>query len=226
MFLGARLSLGNYGFARRLRRRPLVSDPTVLGLFEECRQVAGVRPSLAVVETPEVDSPALFGCFRVKLLLPPRMAATFSPAELRHVFLHELSHVRRGDVPVNWLMTVVQIAHWFNPVIWFAFSRMRADRELACDALALSLVKEEENQPYGQTIIKLLESLARPAAVPGLVGILEDKNQMKRRINMIAQFKKTSRWSVLAASLFAGLRVDHTDRCAERRPGRGQCRGG
>jgi len=48
-------------------------------------------------------------------------------------------------LPTNGLRrrtTAVQIAHWFNPVIWFAFCRMRADRELACDALALSLVKE------------------------------------------------------------------------------------
>jgi len=201
----SRLIWGNLSFARRLRRRAPIADPALLGLLEECRRMVGVFQPRALIETPEVDSPALFGCFRVNLLLPLKMAETFSPAELRHVFLHELSHVRRWDVPVNWLMTLAQIVHWFNPVIWLAFSRMRADRELACDALALSLIKEEENQPYGQTIIKFLEGFVRPAAVPGLVGILEEKTQMKRRINMIAKFKRTSRWSVLAVSLLVGL---------------------
>lgn len=147
-FLGTRLVIGNYGFARGLRRCRPASHPVLLAVLEECRRLVGVQVG-TVIETPEVDSPALFGCFRVKLLLPPGMAERFSEKELRHIFLHELSHVRRGDVPVNWLMTVVQIAHWFNPVIWFAFSRIRADREAACDGLALSLVKEQESQPYG-----------------------------------------------------------------------------
>jgi beta-lactamase regulating signal transducer with metallopeptidase domain/Tol biopolymer transport system component len=205
VFLGARLVLGNWGFARRLRRRSPITDPALLTLLEECCRVARVRSSPVLIEASDVDSPALFGCFQVKLLLPPKVVRTFSPAELRHVFLHELSHVRRGDVPANWLMALVQIAHWFNPVIWFAFSRMRMDRELACDALALSVVKEQENQRYGQTIIKLLEGFVRPAAVPGLVGILETQHQMKRRMSMIATFKKANRWPVVAVAAFAGL---------------------
>lgn len=205
LFLGVRLIIGNYGFAGRLGRRSPSRHPVVLATLEECRRVLGVRRPPVVVETPEVDSPALFGCFWVKLLLPPRMAATFSEAELRHVFLHELAHVRRGDVPANWLMTLVQIVHRFNPVVWFAFARMRADRELACDALALSLVSEKESQSYGNTIIKLLEGFLRPATVPGLVGILEDKDHMKRRISMIATFKQRSRWSLPAIALFVGL---------------------
>ncbi|MCL4181535.1 MAG: PD40 domain-containing protein [Verrucomicrobia bacterium] len=205
VFLGARLILGNWGFARRLRRRFPITDSALLNLLEECRHATRVRSSPALIEAPDVDSPALFGCFRVKLLLPPKVLRTFSPTELRHVFLHELSHVRRGDVPANWLMALVQIAHWFNPVIWFAFSRMRVDRELACDALALSVVKEQENQRYGQTIVKLLEGFVRPAAVPGLVGILETPHQMKRRMSMIAKFKKANRWPVVAVAAFAGL---------------------
>jgi len=102
-------------------------------------------------------------------------------------------------------MTLLQIVHWFNPVIWLASSRMRTDRELACDALALSLIRDYERQPYGQTIIKFLEGFVHPVAVPGLVGILEEKAQMKRRIHMIARFKETSRWPILAVALFIGL---------------------
>lgn len=28
------------------------------------------------------------------------------------------------------MVTLLQILHWFNPLVWFAFARMRADREL------------------------------------------------------------------------------------------------
>ncbi len=79
------------------------------------------------------------------------------------------------------------------------------DRELACDALALSHVREEENQIYGHTIIKLLESFGRSAWAPSLAGTVENRNQTKERIRMIAKFRKTNRGLVLAAALSAGL---------------------
>src|SRR5262249_52742039 len=60
---------------------------------------------------------------------------------------------------------------------------------------------ERTGESYGGTIIKLLEGLSRPAAIPGLIGILEDKKQMRRRIAMIAAFRKPGRWSMLAALL-------------------------
>ena len=209
-FLGAlalsmRLAWGNYLFGLQLRRRRPIGEPSVLALMEECRQRVGVRQPLTLVEAPELDSPALFGCFRLKLLLPEKMAERFSPAELRHVFLHELAHVRRRDAAINWLTTILLTLHWFNPVLWFAFHRMRADREVACDALALAHAREGETKPYGQTVIKVLEGFTQPTAIPGLVGILEDKQQIKRRIAMIAQFKKSSGWPALAVALVALL---------------------
>src|SRR5664279_5583678 len=79
---------------------------------------------------------------------------------------------------------------------------MRVDRELACDALALSYAKEEENQPYGRTIIKLLEGFGCSAWAPSMAGTVENKNQMKERISMIAKFRKTSRGPALAGVLF------------------------
>lgn len=201
----ARVGLGNYRFAHQLRQDPALSRTPVRDLLAECQQLMAVRSPLTVVETPDVDSPALYGFFRLQLLLPTAMTRTFSPAELRHIFLHELAHLRRRDVQLNWLMTLLQCVHWFNPAVWFAFARMRADRELACDALALAHLRAEENQTYGRTVIKLLENLVRPARRPGLVGILENTIQIKRRINMIAQYRKAQPWSILALVLLMAL---------------------
>ena len=148
---------------------------------------------------------ALWWVVLARLLLPEGLLKSFTRDELRHVFLHELAHVKRHDIAVNWLATLLQILHWFNPLVWLAFSRMRADRELACDALALSCAAPNESKAYGQTIIKLLEGFVRPSRLPGLIGILEDKSQMKRRIAMIARFHETPRWSVWALLLLLAL---------------------
>lgn len=185
----------------QIRRARPVEETVVLELFAQCRQQMGVKTSMRLLETDLVKSPALCGLWRPLLLLPPGLVREFSHQELRFVFLHELAHARRKDVALNWLITLLQIAHWFNPLIWFGFARMRADREMACDELAIGSSNEEDAKAYGLTIIKLLETLSRPSALPGLVGIMEDKTQMQRRIRMIAAFKKTRRWSLPALAL-------------------------
>ena len=176
-----------------------------MNLLEDCKQAMGLRVPVTLVETPAVGSPSLFGFVRPRLLLPVGLTRSFSQEELRYVFLHELSHIKRQDILTGWLMTALQILHWFNPLVWLAFHRMRVDRELACDALALSYAKEEENQPYGRTIIKLLEGFGCSAWAPSMAGTVENKNQMKERISMIAKFRRTNHGPALAGVLFIGL---------------------
>jgi hypothetical protein len=107
---------------------------------------------------------------------------------------------------VHWLVTVVRIFHWFNPVLWIAFQRMAADRELACDESALSQM-EEEKVSYGETIVRILEGCARLPKLPDLLGILESKDRAFERISMIANFRKRGRWSTLALLLLGVLAV-------------------
>jgi beta-lactamase regulating signal transducer with metallopeptidase domain len=201
--LAGYLAYSHYQVARRLtNRRPLI-DATVMNLLEDCKQLMGVRVPVTLVETRNGGSPALFGFLRPRLLLPSGLTNSFSQEELRHVFLHELSHVKRKDIMVGWIMTALQILHWFNPFVWVAFHRMRVERELACDAMALSYAKE--SRPYGETIIKLLEGFGCSAWGPSLAGTLENRNQMEERIRMIAGFSKTNRWPAAAMLLLAAL---------------------
>ena len=207
LLLGVRLVWQNIIFARRIRNAKTVSAPEIIQLFEACRRRFGLRGALPVLETEAVKSPALYGLLRPVLLLPGRVLAEFSQAELRHVFLHELAHVKRHDMALHWLGTILRLAHWFNPALWFAFRRMAADRELACDELALCYAAERSSRPYGETILKLLETCARPAPLPGLIGILEENTQITRRISTIARFDRRSRGSIPALLLMAGLGV-------------------
>jgi len=185
-------------FARRLRAARQHTPALLNDLLAECRQLMGIRRDVSLLETEAVTSPVLYGLFRHRILLPWGFANRFSPVELRHVLLHELAHVKRGDLWLNWLVTALQIVHWFNPLMWLGFARLRADRELACDELALLRSGADTGRDYGRTMLKLLEDFARPKAMPGLVGILEDKQQMRRRVRMIAHFRRPSRWSALA----------------------------
>lgn len=174
------------------RERP-ITDQEIMDLLEDCKMEMGVQPIIGVVVSDKIKSPALFGFVRPRLLLPQGLLETYSLDELRYVFIHELAHLKQRDIYFGWLIAFLQIAHWFNPLMWLAFRRMRADRELACDGLAISIMDADEPPRYGQTIVNLLENFSQVRYVPSVAGILEDKSQIERRIKMIAQFKKTSR---------------------------------
>src|SRR5277367_5330881 len=111
------------------------------------------------------------GLFQPTLLLPANFREKFDERELRFIFLHELAHLKRGDVIVQALIALLQILHWFNPVLWFAFRRMRIDREPATDALVLSRTGEAQKESYGQVLIKLLDHYHDRHSLPTLVGI-------------------------------------------------------
>jgi beta-lactamase regulating signal transducer with metallopeptidase domain/peroxiredoxin/protocatechuate 3,4-dioxygenase beta subunit/5-hydroxyisourate hydrolase-like protein (transthyretin family) len=195
----------------RIRRRfanlEPIADAGLLALLSDCRERLGTRSYLSISESPDIATPALYGCLKPRLLLPRGFIDRFSTKELGFILLHELAHVKRRDIWFNWLAAILQIIHWFNPLIWFGFARWRADRELACDALALETAGVGQNQEYGRTILRLLENFTHPMAAPGLVGILEDKRQLRRRMEMIARFQPASRWSVWAVLLVAAMAV-------------------
>jgi len=174
------------------RERP-ITDQDILDLLEDCKMEMGVQTIIGVVVSDKIKSPALFGFVRPRLLLPQGMLESYGLDELRYVFIHELAHLRQRDIYLGWLMALLQIVHWFNPLMWFAFGRMRADRELACDGLAISMMDADEPPKYGRTIVSLLENFSQVRYLPSVAGILEDTCQIERRIKMIADYKKTSR---------------------------------
>jgi beta-lactamase regulating signal transducer with metallopeptidase domain len=204
-----RIAFASMRLSRDVRRMQVVQEPRVTQLLRQCSEELAVRQRVTLLASDDLPAPALMGVFRPRLLLPTRVLETFEPAELRLILLHELAHLKRHDVLVNWLVALLQAAHWFNPVLWLAFARLRADRELATDELVLRRTSDAgERGAYGETILKLLDSLTRQPehqsriAAAGAVGILEKAHLLRRRITMIARFDSvpSRRWTLPAAA--------------------------
>lgn len=68
----------------------------MLSELADCRGAMGVSREIELIETPLVQSPALFGLLRPRLLTPPDLEERFDRAEIRLIFLHELAHVKRS----------------------------------------------------------------------------------------------------------------------------------
>ncbi len=190
----ARLGIGALGLSRRLKREKAAS-PELIDLLEKLRVESGTRWTLRFIETAMVQTPCLFGLFRPRLLLPAGFADRLSTAELSHVMLHELAHLKRGDLVINSLMAIAQAVHWFNPFVWLLFRRMRLLRELACDRLVLEMRRADssEAKAYGETLLKLINGFNSSASASMTIGILENEQSAKMRLWQIATFVPRAR---------------------------------
>ena len=59
----------------------------------------------------ELQQPALMGLVRAKLLLPTHVS-DLDDDQIRMIMLHELAHVRRCDIAINWMLVVIRAIHW------------------------------------------------------------------------------------------------------------------
>jgi len=191
-------------FARWVAQLPTATDPRVVALVERCKEETGLRRAVRIVRVPPANSAAVFGFLRPRLLLPEGMMDTLDQHEARLVLLHEMFHILRRDVLVNWVSVLALVLHWFNPLAWVAMRRLRADQELACDADVLALIEQGERGAYGRTLLKHLQDFPAARMAAGLVPLIASRHNIKRRIIMITEFKQIGG---LARGLFALLLV-------------------
>lgn len=188
---------------RLIRHAEQITEPALLELLENVRAGMNVRHPVRLLAVPRLNSPAVFGVRRICLLLPKEAARRLSTDELRMVFLHEMAHVRRHDVALNFLLIALQYLHWFNPLIWIASHRIRADRELVCDSIVMENIQVAERLQYGQLLLKLLDEFSAQApVVPQAIAVVSNKQEIKRRLIMI-KHHRTGTFGAVSATVLA-----------------------
>ncbi len=197
----------HWRWSRLIRRQAPLQDARVRPLLNRATAELGVRRSIPVIPIPSHTAPAVFGFWRPCLLLPVGLSEKLTDAELRLVLLHELVHLKRGDVLLNWLLIGVQALHWFNPLVWLALRQLRADRELVCDAAVLQRLPAETSSTYGHTLLKVAAGVTANSYSPNLVPILQRQRQpqLERRILMITHRQPVTRLSTLTAIFLVTL---------------------
>jgi bla regulator protein BlaR1 len=171
---------------RMLRFRQSAPEP-LRELFAAAKEEMGVgRAELIVSEG--VQTPIVTGLLRPRIVVPAGLEYALSREDIRMVFLHELAHVKRGDLWMAWLASISGALHWFNPAIHFAIARARKDREMACDESVLRLVADTE--AYGSALVRFLESRQPLAPQLGVIGIFESKSALLQRVRCIAGYRR------------------------------------
>jgi bla regulator protein blaR1 len=103
------LAVAGAGYWRawlRIRRGARPADAEVIAAVSAGAAQIGLAYLPKVIASHGVDSPAVAGLFRPTLLLPAEFPSGLTQVQMRLILLHELTHLRRFDLPLNWLFYV------------------------------------------------------------------------------------------------------------------------
>ncbi len=86
----------------------------------------------------QVAVPTAIGILRPMVLFPVSALTELTPQQLELIVVHELAHIRRQDVLLNLMQTVIETLLFFHPGVWWVSAIVRSERENCCDDAAAS----------------------------------------------------------------------------------------
>lgn len=180
-------------------------------LYRECLRRLDIKKDIPIYSTAFLRSPIIAGLLRPRIYLPIHLISDFHAqkewdrecskmprgcfreTDLQFILLHELQHYRHRDTLTNYLMNLMVMLYWFNPLVWCARKEMRSDMEIACDTSVLKLLDPEEYRDYGSTLLNFAEKMSL-IPIPFSAGISGSRKEMQKRILNISTYKKPSVW--------------------------------
>jgi beta-lactamase regulating signal transducer with metallopeptidase domain len=190
-----------YAFRARCLELPVADETTQELVHNVCRQL-GVRrvPLIRVID--ESRAPFVMGLLRPLLVLSRRQFVR--PNELETVVVHEVTHLRRGDMFVRCLQCVAGTGLFFWPVVAWVNRRIDRVREYACDERALRHGRLTAGE-YARCLLSAGQPLPahrfryQPACMAGNASTIE------RRIDVILTLPSGRRrrpaWALLTAAV-------------------------
>ncbi len=180
-------------YVRRLRRHNISAERQETELLNNLLKGKG---TLQLYKNLILETPILIGFFRPAVILPDQ---EYEDVQLRNILMHEITHWKRHDIFVKWLLIFVGAVHWFNPMIYFVRREMNQACELACDESVIKRFDISEMQQYGNTLIAVAADSIR--RTPFSVTMFEDKKILKERLAAIMKHKKYSKGTVVTAGV-------------------------
>ncbi|MDE7045722.1 MAG: M56 family metallopeptidase, partial [Acetatifactor sp.] len=154
------------------------------------------KSTLRFYKNPIVGKPILIGFFRPAVILPDK---EYEDMQLRNILMHEITHWKKHDIFVKWLLILDGAIRWFDPLFYLVRREMNKACELACDESVIKRFDVNEMQQYGDTLIAVAADSVRKT--PLSLAMFEDKKNLKERLGAIMKHRKYSKRTVLAACI-------------------------
>jgi beta-lactamase regulating signal transducer with metallopeptidase domain/predicted nucleic acid-binding Zn-ribbon protein len=177
VIFGLRL-VGGWLYLQRLSRSANTPANALWNtVVNQLRATMALRPVIQIRESASIAVPIVVGILKPVLLIPVGLATSLSIQEIEAVLAHELAHVKRQDYTVNLLQSFIDILYFFHPALWWLSARVREERELCCDDLAIQACGGNGRR-LAQALARIEElRLIQTASTPALAMAFATKRQ-------------------------------------------------
>jgi beta-lactamase regulating signal transducer with metallopeptidase domain len=174
-FFGSRLVVGAIGIAR-LRRGRLPNPPDLAERVARLGARLHMDARRLVFLSNHVTEAMALGLVRRFVLIPAAWATEMPLDMLEAVIAHELAHLRRMDLWANFLQRIVETLFFYHPAVWWLSRRLRIERELCSDELAVEITGQR--LVYAQTLEHIANG-RRGDIRPALAAYLRGESNMR-----------------------------------------------
>lgn len=149
-------------YVARLRHEGEVPSQKV---FAEAESIA---VQIGLKHTPEIvhhgqTGPLVCGLLKPIIAVPDDFENAHDSAARKTVLMHEMTHIKRGDLWAAALGQGLKTLFWFNPIFYWAYPSFRCDQEAACDVDTIAKLKGDtrsyENKSYGRVLVDFATQL-------------------------------------------------------------------
>ena len=145
----------------RLLQHAEAATGEVANVLHETAECLGLKCVPRIVLVDPDCSPFVCGILRPVIVLPKNLLASLDDARMRQVLLHELAHVKRLDLMWGWIPELARIVYFFHPAVHWVNYRIRLERELCCDQLAMAY-SGQDAAAYARTLVEVVSHTSVP----------------------------------------------------------------
>lgn len=189
-----------------------VMDDRLCDIVRNTAERWAIRVAPIVAYCHRVSVPVITGAFRPVILIPPALMSGLTVAQVELILAHELAHLRRGDLLINWFQRIVESMFFFHPAVWYISHRVSFERECTCDDQVIASGYSAFD--YAEALVLLAEACGSQAHGIHSAGLLaatgKRPSQLKHRLlRLLGQPKPFSNrpnvGGVAAAVLLFGI---------------------
>lgn len=182
--------IGHLLFLRQVKYCEKIYDSKTIHILHRVKDQLSVKRDVTLRNFKK--GPMLIGLLHPEILLPRQ----YTEEELELIFLHELNHLKFGDILFHMIAVFLRCLLWFHPLSPFVFRAFKEDMELVCDERTLSAIGNK--QSYALLLLK--EAItSKNYAFTTAMG--SNKKELQNRIRFIATFQKPKTWLITLAAI-------------------------
>ncbi len=161
-----------------------VMDPHIIEIFQGVRERLKISREIVIIENEHIPAPLTCRTFKPVIILPTGFFRNKSENDLLAVAVHEISHIKRNDVVIFSLLSLVKAVFFFHPLVWLATHQASYLAEIACDNAVVDYTKESAS--YAKMLTMIAENLPERAfSIELAAGIIFSKSSFFHRIEAI-----------------------------------------